>query len=67
MIVEEIFDGGKGIYPYKYRVNYATSPVATFNDISIWANSTEFKCCIAGCSVYIRDEQDLSTFMLRWS
>lgn len=70
MRVERIFDGGKGIYPYKYRIDLPNELSLTGADrdkMLCWIKDMQVKCCLVERAIYVREDRDASMFLLRWS
>lgn len=70
MKAERIFGGGKGMYPYKYRIELPEELSRSGIDrdkMRFWIKDMEFKCCLVERAIYVREDQDASLFLLRWS
>lgn len=66
MKVERLLANSKGLYPYKYRVECGRS-LLNFVPFNEWVDEVKFKCCLVPEAIYIRNDEDLAFFMLRWS
>ena len=65
-------------YPYAFRVELAgeselpnsiitNRTTEINNDLIDWLEETAIPCTIAGSGLYLKTEEDLSMFLLRWS
>ena len=68
MKIDRINSGNDKKYPYQYRIDLREETPDKCAAIINWANhATEFKGTVAGLSIYLRNELDLTMFVMKWS
>ena len=53
-------------YPYKYRIDLTGWQLSKVEQVIDWVEETSLPCIFAGNGLYVKDEQTVNFFILKW-